>query len=598
VSAFRKFLLRRLKAWTIILVSLFIFGVDYLPQSVEVRAIASVAPPGATTVRKSSLKPISGGFFCRKIGTTWIPGSLYYGKYFLSHSQQIVNISRRSQEYSGSKRTIALSQISIWKKRNTVGLSRCARYHSMPSSLSSTTTTSLSSSPSLRVSEHVVEFDLNDAVGVVLNSDSVTASSVRKANEDTGLLKLLSNGQLKSAVSGTTAKVRDIYVASDNLLYVSFEPAINLVSGPCVLVSVNPQSSKAECVDRELTSIVWFDPAFKRPISNPPIQIGADGVIVYQGVIGERQVLRRKSGAKATDLLSATQRGEHIGDFLLLSDGSVIVSGSNYSTGCSSLGVTQITRIGEVVTLTTCDTARFVKQMPDGTVWLALQSDRNTPLGVRRLDPKTGSWISETSNPWDRGQYVLSSNVLKNRFPEICSFESPQPWTGQWSINSRLAPEQISPYWMNLAFCAQSGTMVMRFYDGDSGQVFGLAGSEPSSRLVQYFPNVVVATSDVRLVSHAVKIDKTFLLSGLNSQFQNVLSMYSTSTDSEVKIDELSVDYEVQQLGAATVGDVAFFQVKRISDGRLLSGSINIRTREVLFLAEQTKVWSTLQVLG
>lgn len=586
--------------WKVALVSL-VSSSTFLPSG-ALNALSGIAVPvGAVVVQKSALKPIAGGYFCRKTKSSWTPGTVFKSRYFVSHSQQIANYLRQAQAASAARKSstlqTALRNVSTWRKRYTRDVVACSKFDiTAPTAVGSPTTSS--TTIPLNSTEDVVKFDLSESVAVVLQSSGVSASAVRAATLRGQLLSLTSQGLLKPALSGTSAKIHEIYSAPNNKLYVAFDERVKIGATTCLLVEVDEVSSAASCVDDGLTSITWQNPVYKRPTANPPIQIGPDGSIVYQGVVRDRIVLRRKHDGRVTDLLAITkQSGLTLGDFLVVSDGSVLVSDSYFNIGCEANGIMRVFPTGRIDQLTTCETSIFMMQMPDESVWISVQRDKDTPLGIRRFDLRRNQWISEAPIDGQRGKYYLNQNVLNSKYQELCNTAANRQWTGQWSVNLALEVDQRSAYWTNAAFCTSAGAYIAQFNKTGSNSVFVLAGLN-QSRLMRYYPTIAVANSSVRLVSHSFAKDDLFLLSGKDSDFNPITTVYSAATDTESIVSELSGQFEIVRIGGSGATGTVYFQGRRLSDKQLVNGTIDLLSMEVKLLATQSSEWSNIQAFG
>ena len=586
--------------WRVVIVSL-VSSSTLLPSG-EANALSGTAVPvGAVVVQKVALKPIAGGYFCRKTKSTWIPGTLFKSKYFVSHSQQVSNYLRQAQVAEGARKTLALRaalrNVSTWRQRYTRGAAACSKFDiTFPTAVGSPTTSS--TTMPLNSTEDVVKFDLSESVGVVLQSSGVSASAVRAATLRGQVLSLTSQGLLKPALSGTSAKIHEIYAAPNNKLYVAFDDRVKIEATTCLLVEVDEVSSAASCVDDGLTSVTWRNPVFKRPNANPPIQIGPDGSIVYQGFVQHRAVLRRKHNGRVTDLLAMTKQGAFsLGDFLVVSDGSVFVSDSYFNIGCAANGIMRVFPTGRFDQLTTCETSRFMMQMPDESVWISVQRDKDTPLGIRRFDLRRNQWFSEAPIDGERGKYYLNQNVLNSKYQEVCNTAANRLWTGQWGVKLALEVDQRSAYWTNYTFCSQAGVEITQFNKTQSNSVFVLAGWDPS-RLMRYYPTIAVANSSVRLVSHSFAKDDLFFLSGKDSDFNHITTVYSAATDTESIVSELSGQFEIVRIGGSGATGTVYFQGRRLSDKQLVNGTIDLLSMEVKLLATQSSEWSNIQAFG
>jgi len=88
-------------------------------------ASAVTIPAGSVILKSASLKKVS-GVQCGKVKGSWIPGTLYKSKYFVSHTQQSKNFTSSALKAKGKTKTSLLKTATSWKTKATSGLKSCS----------------------------------------------------------------------------------------------------------------------------------------------------------------------------------------------------------------------------------------------------------------------------------------------------------------------------------------------------------------------------------------------------------------------------------------------------------------------------------------
>lgn len=88
-------------------------------------ASAVTIPKGSVILASKSLKKV-GSVQCGRVKGTWIPGTLYKSKFFVSHSQQSKNFTTAASKAKGKTKTSLLKTASSWKTKALSGLQPCS----------------------------------------------------------------------------------------------------------------------------------------------------------------------------------------------------------------------------------------------------------------------------------------------------------------------------------------------------------------------------------------------------------------------------------------------------------------------------------------
>ncbi len=134
--------------------------------------------------------------------------------------------------------------------------------------------------------------------------------------------------------------------------------------GTCRLAEVDASTGVPTCVDNTLSWITWPQPHSGR---SPAIQFDGAGAVYYAGYTSDgHNVLRKYVDGTVTDLVN---QNISLSDFLLLSDGGVLLSGRTNSTGATWLRYLSPT--GSLQGLAGFQ-SNFLRLFPDGNVYTGL----------------------------------------------------------------------------------------------------------------------------------------------------------------------------------------------------------------------------------
>ncbi len=86
---------------------------------------AVTIPAGSVVLTVKSLKKV-GPVQCGNVKGTWIPGTLYKSKYFVSHTQQSKNFTIAASKAKGKTKTTLLKTATSWKTKATSDIRSCS----------------------------------------------------------------------------------------------------------------------------------------------------------------------------------------------------------------------------------------------------------------------------------------------------------------------------------------------------------------------------------------------------------------------------------------------------------------------------------------
>ncbi|MEY3806259.1 MAG: hypothetical protein RIR69_1071, partial [Actinomycetota bacterium] len=385
---------------------------------------------------------------------------------------------------------------------------------------------------------------------VVFNVAGVVAFAQASFESRSGsnLLSIDSNGQLQDALISGSAMVREFFVAPNGKLYVVFESLTELTSGgvQCVLAEVAVDTGIPSCIDSDLTQIIW---ANSGNAGNPPIQFDAQGGIYYAGFAGSSAVLRRYSNGSVVNLVNDNS---YFRDFLVLDDGSVLLSGMTNSSNVNWLR--RISPSGRLTNLA----IGFVQQMSrfvDGNIYVGLTEN-----------------INNQTMPHLR-RYLVDSDVFESK-----------AWISRFGFSDSYFPLGSSVgglCWMALSdsFCNHNGASLKSRPFNISGKTFAVAGNMGYgySQLWQYYPSPEKANvTQVYNVTESLQVGQKIVLAGLAENGSNILSVYDTSAQQETVVMDSSNEIEIYSMSFSARTNSILFSGLRFADNRFVVGTVNL----------------------
>ena len=405
------------------------------------------------------------------------------------------------------------------------------------------------------VGESTVVFQVSGIAGLAQTSSNSTCSTVT-VPLSTCTFGVGMNGSSTSvyATGSATPAVRDFYSAPNNRFYVVFNSPTPLVNGGtnCVLAEVNTDTGSPTCVDNELTSITMGMGTMFGSFGNgnAPIQFDDAGNIYYSGTsTGYTFTLRKNVNGVVTPLM---RDNVQVTDFVVLGDGSIIMSGRTVST--QVYWIRKVTAdSGAITNLVNGVQATFLRKFVDKNVYYGVNSSMNVTGGVYRYSVDQGK---PDSLPWVI-QYG-NQNSAQNDTTGLCSYTTNQ----KTSI-----------------FCSLGGSSIRESFNIGTektlaivGQIYGASGTE----LMQYYPTIERANTVLTNITVWQQIGTKLLLAGTNKDEKNILSLYDPSTAQETILLDTSNEIEIYNLGYVATANKVLFNGLSFANGQYVVGDISL----------------------
>ncbi len=391
-----------------------------------------------------------------------------------------------------------------------------------------------------------LKFNIKNAIGLALKS-SVSNLAVQRLSAESNLQTVDALGNTSDAITSGTASIRNFLIAPNEKLYVVFNYNTKIGSVLCLLAEVAKSTGDPTCIDSDLSSISWQG---SNLYEFDPVQFDESGSIYYVGTDSSgKSALRRYKDGVATSLVTDNV---NLLRFLVLSDGSVIIGGQTVSSGTAWTRV--VSPSGSLRSLVSGDYPRFLCKFPDGNVYLGYWgSDGLTNMGVKRY--LTGTSLMDTTY-WISGN---TNGVTRSAFFDVgANYSTPQ----------RI--ESLEGFY---------GTLIKSKVVTSNNQAFVITGTVPT--LVQYFPNVVGASTSVKNVGVMEPALSSLILTGTNSAGLNITTLYDTSSDTEQVLIPDSNEIEVYHLNYVASTNKVMFDGLRFSDNKYVIGQVDLGTKVI-----------------
>jgi hypothetical protein len=438
------------------------------------------------------------------------------------------------------------STFGAWKGCTTVSGKSCIVKMSADRSVSATF-------PRKKVPLH---FHLKGAVGLALRGAGQSQPSVRRAATDAGsnLEAVDASGQTSDAVDSGSATASRFWIAPNGDVYMEFDPAVNLsdtgVDGSCVLARVNPDTGTPVCIASGVD--IRSPEGYNAGAANPAIQFDGSGAVYYFG----GNVLKKYQNGTTTDLI--TTNNIHLTDFLVLSDGSVLITGETLSP--YSTWTRRVTQAGGLQSLSTYQSA-FLRAFPDGNAYIGVDGVRRYLAATTKLDPKY--WIGGSDAYFDAGSFCEGAEG-----------------------DARIG------------FCSYGGGLVKSdTFETTDGRLYMVAGSVDGT-LTQYYPTVSFPTTAVQSISLAEAAGTKIVITGLNADGEHLTTLYDPATDTETPLIGSNKEIEVYHLSYSADQNVVLFDGLRFADNRYVLGKIDLATSQVTVLSTTGEKLDDFQALG
>ena len=394
-----------------------------------------------------------------------------------------------------------------------------------------------------------ITFRTSGVIGLALPTSNSTGSGLLAVNRD---------GTVIDAVQSGTASIRDFYSAPNNKFYVVFSIARPLYTGGpnCVLAEVDADSGNPVCVDSQISSVttmLGMNGFYGMSGGNSPIQFDNAGNIYYVGFvtpsgntpIGGMVTLRKNVNGTVSNLISDNVT---IRDFVVLGDGTVILSGTTTSTQTS--WVRKISPSGSLSNLSATNPSTFLKKFADGNVYLGFNNSSST--GVRRYLTSTGALDSK----W----WISSFDFINSHFQTA-------------SVCNGSSGYQKYP-----GYCGSQGSFLSTSFNiGNSSTVVvaGLRGQNGTT-LMQYYPTVEPLSTSIKNVTLAQMVGNKLILAGSTDDNVNSLVVFDLATYQETVLVDASNEVEVYNMSYIAATNKIMFNGLRFSDNTFVVGEVDM----------------------
>lgn len=405
-----------------------------------------------------------------------------------------------------------------------------------------------------------VVFQVSGAVALALStaSGSCGTNSTGQAGCAVAVAADGSNPSLFAAGSATPS-VRDFHSAPNGKFYVVFSSMTILVSGGryCVFAEVNLDTGIPTCVDEEMSSVsMGMGYSFGSSANgNPTIQFDDAGNVYYSGQANSGSfgfTLRKKVGSTVSTLVNDNIT---VRDFLVLGDGSILLSGSTTST--QSWWIRKLSPSGAITTLVNGAQANFLRKFADGNIY----------YGVMATGPGTSSAVY---------RYLVTDGKVDDMAWIATA------WSGA-AIASRndvsvVCQQHVGNTTVWSTFCQLSGAHVKNSFNLGNTTTIAIAGGVgmQSTTLMQYYPTVQKEPTVVQNITLAYQAGSKIVLAGLDAAAKNIITVVDPTTHQEVVIFDGSNEVEVYSIGFVPSTGKVMFNGLSFATGKIIVGDITI----------------------
>lgn len=413
-----------------------------------------------------------------------------------------------------------------------------------------------------------LRFNFRGAAGLAL----ITGASAASAGHSKGhsvsgsvLDDVSVTGQLSSAISSGVVSVENYYIAPDNHVFLQFaepvdlsDPSSTVATGAsdCVLAEVDQATGVPTCIDQSSTGgggIFWnsdglsFGPSAGM-LAGAPVQLDASGDVYYAGATGQLPAWLDRYAGGATTTVHTASTGEWDGPWLVLPNGSVLLTGW-VSSITGQINYTQlIAPDGSVTNINTLQ-ASYMVPFPDGSIYVGYGNDMTAENDV--YVPASGAL-----EPWG-GACVGSTVVNSSGLP--CGAINP------------------APSWM---------------YTTPSGDVFQVAGNA----LQQIYPTIATTSTGLASISYVHGVGDDILMGGADAGGNAELVLFDTTTDKVTPLLNASPSQlAISAVAYDATNNSAIFGALQLSDDQDVIGTISLSTGQVTIQNANAQALSNLQ---
>ncbi len=505
----------------VVLLALIVLGSVTLPEALAARN------NGAIRVPQENLLEL-GGVVCASINDKWLPGRLLKNGKFLSYAAQIKKQKKRMTKQFGQAQLKAKRKLKQLRKAKAEFAVVCQNATKDP-------TPGYGSAKNLNFS---------GAIGVAISGVTSRGLLCQSSN----FKKVLASGLLAD-ITEEDLQVAKFLVGPNNKLYALFAQPTDVGDQPeqlsCLLGEIDISTGEATCIDNELAGIKWISAP-----ANDAVQFDAEGAIYYLGEVDGINVLRKYLNGESETL---TNENILIDNFLVLSDGSVVLYGSTVNTAAK--WIRKLLANGSLQSIKSVQSGDlgvgFIKLFPDNKLYFGI-SDGNLS-GVFTMDQNASS-LEQT--PW------------------IARGTDPQPLGANCDAVDQLK---------DTTHC---GAKVSILHRTPSNKIYALVGESPEASLMKYYADVSAPDTVVKKITIMQGILSSILLSGLNDNDKNVTTLFDTSDNSELQLIGPENEIEVYHLryfapGSGELGHRVVFDGLRFSDNEYVIGFYDLGEQQL-----------------
>jgi hypothetical protein len=166
------------------------------------------------------------------------------------------------------------------------------------------------------------------------------------------------------------------------------------------------------------------------------------------------------------------------------------------------------------------------------------------------------------AKPWIAGGFSWGNNAVdsQNDISGLCQ-QLNGPTNARYSV-----------------FCGSSGSSVTNLFNFGTSQTIAIAGgmSMNATRLMQYYPTVRDENTIIKNITIGYQVGGKLLLTGLDANNKNVVTVYDPTTQQETIIFDGSNEIEIYSIGyVASTGKIMFNGLS-FATGQVVVGDIVI----------------------
>ena len=407
---------------------------------------------------------------------------------------------------------------------------------------------------------NAVIFQISGAVGLALSSASGSCGT-NFAGQTNCAVAVAADGTNPSlyAAGSPTPPVRDFYSAPNGKFYVVFMSNVALTTGAptCPIAEVDTDTGVPTCVDSEMQTIsTTFGSMYGLSYNgNLPLQFDGTGNLYYTGTAKNTTTMTLRKNANGV-ITRIVNDNITIRDFLVLSDGTILVSGSTQSTNAN--WVRKIATNGSITTLSSGVQATFLRKFADGNAYIGIPNySGSMNAGVFRYTLAAGAL---DATPWIAGgsNYSVNPTPSQNDISGMC-----QPMVGPANPSYSV-------------FCGMSGSSVTNIFNFGTSQTIAIAGGMGmnATRLMQYYPTVRDENTVIKNITIGYQVGGKLLLTGLDANNKNVVTVYNPTTQQESIIFDGSNEIEIYSIGYVGSTGKIMFNGLSFATGQVVVGDI------------------------